>query len=195
MKRLLALLLFSGVLALPQCNPCRCPEVTDTFFDITDLEVGHIAANGNFLSMEEPIERSEYGGIALSFETEYIAHSNPMTWFSSSAFACSCPDPGWDGSKHEAFVNIIITTLVDMDTTFNAGDTVTQLFSIDWDLDTLSIPAFLAKDTGKVQYERYNLILSERPGPDVEELNFQVRVELSTGEAYTDQTGSIFFRP
>lgn len=195
MKRLALLLLFTGIIALPQCNPCKCPPVEDLYFDINDLEVGHTASNGGFLDLEQPIGREEYGGIGLSFETDYIVQSHCSTSLANAAFACSCIEPGWKGSKHEAFESITITSTEAVGDHISAGDTVTNRFAIRWDLDTLDIDQFIEKDTGNIAYEYYNLILKDFPSGEVESFEFDVRVALSTGEVYSDRTVKIFFQP
>ncbi|MEQ9186177.1 MAG: hypothetical protein RLP15_00465 [Cryomorphaceae bacterium] len=179
----------------PQCNPCKCTAIEDIYFDINDLEVGHTSTSGNYLDLEQPIQRDAYAGIGLSFETDYIVQSHLSASFANAAYACSCLEPGWAGSKHEAFESITITSTEAIGDQISAGDTVTQLFAIRWDLDTMDIAQFIALDTGNIAYEYYNLILKEFPSGEVESFEFDVRVALSTGEVYTDRTAKIFFQP
>ena len=197
MKRTFLVLAFCGLFVIPECNPCRCPDISgEEFFDIEGIEIGHIRSSGGFIDTDQPIARSEYGGIALSLETEYVAHTVLPSYslFTSSAFACSCPDPGWLGAATESFESIVITTVNDFDEDIRAGDTITDLFLIRYDLDTLSISEFLEADTGTVRQERYNMTLTADPQNDSLGFAAEVRVMLSNGESYKDTSTPVFFQ-
>lgn len=88
----------------------------------------------------------------------------------------------------------MITTVYDLNATIKAGDTITDLFLVDYDLDSLTIPEFIEADTGTVDYERYNLTFTEQSQNDSTGFAVVVSVKLSNGESYSDESTAVFFR-
>ncbi|NQV52714.1 MAG: hypothetical protein HQ500_05990 [Flavobacteriales bacterium] len=194
MKRTLLLLLFSGVLFLPNCIRCHCPAVEDPYFDVSNIQVGHISTMSGFINLDEPISKNEYAGIALSLDVEYLAATRMINPFIQSAMACSCPDPGDLGAKHERFESIIVTTVNDFNQNIQAGDTITSMFSIRADLDTTSIDAFIDGQEENLRSQWYELYLNGIPENDSLGFEVEVQVTLSNGESYNNRTGAVFFQ-
>ena len=194
MKRTFLLLLFSGVIFLPNCTRCRCPEIEDPYFDISNIQTGHISTMSGFVNLDKPIAKHEYAGIALSLEVEYLASMSFTNPFIHSAMACSCPEPGDLGAKNERFESIVVTTVNDFNQDIQAGDTITGLFSIRADLDTTTIDAFIDGQEENIRTQWYELYLNAEPDNDTLGFEVEVQVTLSNGETYTKRTGAVFFQ-
>lgn len=194
---LLTLFLITGV-TFQQCNPfdCNCPPYLGDYFDIRDIALTQYRKRDacciNALEANEEVRYSDYYGITIDFQVDYLAfqcREGSRYGFSltNTALACSCPENGWLGSKTEKLESLAVLTLHDFDASHSARDTLNDLLEVRLFTETMELEEYLRQDTSLVRFEDLSLQLKKAPELDT---TFQVyvRLELSTGEVYEAQS-------
>ncbi len=195
-KILLALILIIGI-NFQNCSPfnCDCPPVDYEYFDINgiDMRITKRTENGiENVSEDEVVNFSDLYYIELFYNIDYISHNTyPKFSLINSAFACSCADNGYKGSKNEKLDRITIITLNDFDSNYLANDTINNLFEIGYtEVGATSIDKYLDKDTTFIDGSRMDLYLQKAPELD-ENFKIKIIVELSTNEIYEKESSQI----
>lgn len=89
------------------CDCCFAPA--PDFFDIQNMDLFHSDTKNNLLE-RDTISFEDYGYFNVLFEVEFISYEAPPKWefsFMNSAYGCTPPIPGQQGSKTEALKNSI----------------------------------------------------------------------------------------
>jgi len=203
---LLTLLLSTGFL-LPSCEKdvtsCDGVDVNAfRYFDIQGIDafIYKDALGFELMTTIDTITFSGKVGLYLDYVAEYHAIVEPSksTSFSliNSAWACSIPVGGYDGSKTEKLVNLSIVTLNDFDEMHLANSSINDLLDYDGTYDIgekMPLEDFLANQSENIMYEILTLQLKKAPELN-REFRYKVMVELSTGEVYEAESVPVYFR-
>ena len=168
----LAYFLFLGALA-QQCVKCDCGVVETPFFDIQNIALNHQKntqyGGSTTYNNTIPLDFESYYGLKVAFEVDYIAkiemHRPSCFSLFSSAWACDCESPGFQGTKKEKLKSLTILSSLPFNENYTTGDTLNTLFDISHlNQGTKSdLNAFIASDTSLIQSEFFYLHLKEKP--------------------------------
>lgn len=203
---LLTLVLIAGF-TFQNCgvdDDCNCPTVLE-FFDIQDMtmstfkKVGSNNYSTTTINVGESIDFANYHSMRVEFQVDYLAIQAPCSksngWnFSlmNSAYACSCIENGFQGSKDEKLESISVITLNDFDDNYKANAVINDLFDIEVLYETSDLNEFLAQDTSIIAEEYFSLFLKKAPETD-EIFQVKVVVEISDGEKYEVESTPVQF--
>lgn len=196
MKRLIAIsLLFTTFWGCHLINPGTCPDAP-SFFDIDGLMLNNRVEEANFYCCSDYLQENElvnfdqhrfYGDYSFT----YHANIKSKGGFFSQAFALSCIEPGYEGSK-ETIADIIVTTNYDINENYLAGDTINNLMMYSNALDLLPLSEYLNGEYRSILVPYFWLYFTERPtATDTTSIN--LTIILDNGERYTETTESVIY--
>ncbi len=190
----LTLFFWVGLLALPGCFRCDCPE-QKPFVDINGLyagaakksTTGPIAVKaGDKLSWDELVF------LSAGYRVRYYANRLPLKSVSphwgSVVYACKCNEDGSAGTTEKAKY-MTVKTVHDFDAAHPAGSVVDELIAFIIYPNPARTPLTDYFLKGPVPYtmERLQFVVTKAPtnkGP----FALDITVELDNGERYTAQT-------
>lgn len=196
---LLTVLFWVGIISLPGCNDCKCPDV-NTVRKYVDIEgVGSYirkkasATSGlGTVKADDKIRWDELAYFSVGYTIRlYGVHINqrksPTNW-GMAAYACSCIEPGYLGSQ-ERLKRITVKTAFDFDANYAAGSTVDELVAVVIIRDhPKPLKDYLSEGPLSYnEYSRLDLIFNKAPsvkGP----FALDITIELDNGEVYTTRT-------
>jgi len=180
----LTLIILSG-LALPRCDissiECDFGE-TPNFFEIFDISLVHL--NQEQATIETEVARDDYGFLLLSYMVRYVVSHEPTGDFSfaSSAYGCTPPAPGENGTKEQALEDLAIITLNDINEDYRANDTINDMILVFEDSEEpTELTDYLDQPRSNVAEELLLLKLKELPESG-SELQLRATASFSTGE-------------
>ena len=190
MKKIVAItLLFTSFWGCNLINPGTCPDVAP-FFDIT----GFVMTNTEDYYEEIP----EYGLINFSehrFDVAYdynvYAQLQQKGGFFSQAYALSCLDAGYEGSK-ELIEDIIVTTNFDINDSYSAGDTITDLMMFNNYQFETSLNDYLNQEDKSILSEWFWLNFMERPTA-TDTVSIDLTIILDNGESYNERSEPVIY--
>jgi len=196
-KTFLILFFLIGGLTLQQCKKdCECCFApVPGFFDIQDLEISHLNLQRGGLE-NNTLAFEDYGFLNLNFLVEYIAHHQEKKLnfsFINSAYGCTPPQPGSEGSKEEAIELLDIITINNYDENHLAGQSINDILELqDYHINPILLTDFLNEHDGNVPHEWLTLKLLAEPTMNK---TFQVKVilNLSTGENFETLSPTVNF--
>lgn len=174
-------------------DPCDCPPFLGDFFNIQGIDLSNYKKRGDCcadkMAENEQVAFGQYHGMVVDFEVEY--HSSNDTppiedAFSliPSAWACSCLDNGWQGSKNEVLEFLTVITLNDFDNEHLANDTINDLLSVNAFGDITDLDTYIMENASSlIMFEDITLKLKRAPALDTK-YRVKVSMGLSTGEVY-----------
>ncbi|MBT0607463.1 hypothetical protein [Aequorivita echinoideorum] len=185
-------------------DDCNCGPIAGEFFDITGMDLSsyeRIDENEvEILEENEAVAYDTYDGIQLEYDVDFISEASQKSLgFSliSSAYACSCKQDGYAGSKFEKLSNLTVTTLNDFDEDHLAGSVINDLIVVKSsfrDANGEYLQDFLENYAESNISDPYlNLKVDRKPILD-ENFKVRVKVELSTGEVYEEVTSNIILQ-
>ncbi len=182
------------------CDPCDdCADILGSYFDIEGLELNHYRIKEGCCAEQlfegDEVIFSDYGSLTIDYLVNYHSYNCEKANFLdfslvNSAYACSCAQNGYRGSKEESLNSLIILTLNDFDEEHLANDTINDLLNVSLYTETVDLEEYVARDTSLIQYEQLNLELKQAPTLD-DDLKLKVILSLSTGETYEAESASI----
>lgn len=210
-KTIFLTLLLSIGFMLPSCEKeaiiTGCEDMEDyRYFDIKGLAISYLEKDtlDSFKFLSEDVDTiifSDLAGIYVEYEVDYHANVAPFS-FIGSMMACTFL-AGYDGSKTEQLVDLSIITLNDFDDTHLANSSINDLIIVDgdwvvkndtWVQETPSdLSDYLANQTGLIRNPYLRLALKKAPEINPE-LRFSIKVELSTGESYQEESRAIYIK-
>lgn len=173
------------------CDPYR-------YFDIEGLLVEY-QMNPNGSQQGDTVRLGEIDLINIDYLVDYHADVSPKSWSFSimnSALACSCL-LGWEGSEDESLSSFDIITLNDFDAEHPAGSSIIDQFNYigsQFENDNRPLSEFLILQVGLLMEEDMKLRLRKAPETTAA-FQFQVQMELSTGEFYEVDSEVMFIVP
>jgi len=202
------ILAFSIGFTFPSCEKGpvdSCDGVVfRNFFDVKGLTVSSFSdfSNNAFIPAGDTIALEELDVFFVDYDVDYLVNDFPKQshpfYLMPTANACSYI-PGGQGSKEEGLVNFTITTLNDFDSAHLAGSSLNDLFLYSgsiWEPVETPIPLaqFLSDQTENLQSE--DMLLKLEKAPELNsEFRISIRMELSTGEIYEQETMPIYITP
>lgn len=195
---------------LPSCKKealIGCEDVEDyRYFDIKGLDISYLKKDTldsfEFLSMDiDTISFSAFAGMYIAYEVDYHAATASFSLIGST-MACNILG-GYDGSKTEQLLDLSIITLNDFDDTHLANSSINDLIIVDgnwvvkndtWVQETPSdLSDYLASQTAPIRNPFLRLQLKKAPEINPE-LSFSIKVELSTGESYEQESRAVYIK-
>ena len=196
---IITLFLITGF-GFQNCNPydidCGCPSPIGEYFDIEGITLSKRKSSGTcctaVLQENEEISFSDFYGIVLQYEVRFHSsnHKPQNSWgFSliNSAYACSCVENGWLGSKEEKINNLSIITLNDFDDNHIANEEINDLFEVRTRENLFDLTEYLAQDTSLIEFRELDLKLKQAPVLN-DTFAVKIMLELSTQEVYESES-------
>lgn len=193
-----------AVITLIGCFPCNCERIP-AYINIEgfDLEVKRILNrynDGSFSSYpigpEDPIDHAD---LLLEFTSvgSFYSFNNCMNVgrsFINSAYACSCPEPGFSGSA-QRLADIVVTSNNPFFESGSASDTLSHVFNISGFTKSAFLrPTLMQPYVGDHPHAMriMQLSLNEAPLPGSSHM-FTVTCTFTDGEQFTLTTPNILF--
>ncbi len=198
-KTLILTLILTIGFTFQQCIDCKCPTITQPYFDIQAMELQENIRNYPNLEENTEVDFVDFSSLSIFFEADLVSSAKAPCkhGFSlmNSAYACSCIEGGHEGSKNEYLDNLTIITLNDFDSLHLANSSLNDLWSTyDERYEKIPVNDYLQQDTSKISSQEMTLFLSKAPELDS---SFQVKIiaELSTGEVYEAESSRFILLP
>lgn len=192
---LLALVLTIGF-SFENCSfidQCNCPPFMGDFFNIQGIDLDQYKKDrdccADKMAENEQVTFAQYHGMIIDFEVEYHSYNDKKQTDGAfslmpSAWACSCLDNGWKGSKNEALQSLTVTTLNDFDSEHLANDTINDLLEVNAFGDNTNLDTYVMEHASSlIMFEDIFIKLKKAPVLNTE-YKIKVAMGLSTGEVY-----------
>lgn len=212
MQKKLTLIILTTFLFLgfPSCDDDMgtCP-VVDEFFDINGISIA------NFQIREVKFESGQYeqkvnSGETIAFdeffmlvffETSYYSDRQALLNFdlSNKAFALSCFEHGYMGTKEELDTLYVITNN-DFNENYSAGDTINDIVEVNEFISFYSdmnnfkpLTSYFEENKENISEERFTIKLNQNPKFKDLSHSFKIVYKLENGEEYSAQTETVKF--
>lgn len=179
---------------------CDCPSVAP-FFDVQNFELLHAKDSkiqpkdfqGNVDAYGYNLVLNMFG--PFHFGCHDILQERKENWnisLMSSAMACSCIEPGWEGSK-EIIKNITVTTANAFDADHPAGSNINDLVAtVDNSGNLAPLGDFLKKNNSTIKRNLFYLRFTKWPQRSFK-FKAKVKIELTNGEQYEAESTTVTF--
>ncbi|MDO1447108.1 hypothetical protein Q0590_12640 [Rhodocytophaga aerolata] len=173
---------------------CSCPDTPD-YFDINGLELTvykYDQQTDKYTAVENDLWLTmDKFYLKLNFNFHYYGSLRQFT-NPYAAYALTCEDRGHRGTD-EKIESLHIVTLTDFDTQHLQGDTLDNLFSVSHYGTGQKMPlSQLVADTSRIYYRDIILYMEQKPGQNP--IQFQIDMQLNTGEKYSVTSRNMMIR-
>lgn len=195
---ILTILFFIGVSISCYKDGCPGGPYPPSYFNIIGMEASFNSTQFNKLSEYDTVTHDRVK-VYFDFQMEYYSHVNDKTWnfsFGKTAYACTPPIGGSDGSKTERFEEIIIITLNDYNDSFKALDTINQIVDLSLGGNENPSPFYFSNYLDLHSFGPYPLLQGPSFNASENQKPFQIIliIKLSTGEKYEAISPLVYIR-
>lgn len=176
----------------------NCPDALQ-YFDINGVEATIYSTMGS-KGFDEQLTTYD----STTVENYYINCNYNVTYYSdnsfslpalfiNSAYALSCLENGYGGSK-EGLENVYVITKQDFSSTYHSGDTINALvMATDGFNNYMPLEKYVSNNSQGIRFSSVNIKLSEKPGNQAAAHGFTIIFKLKNGEEYTVNTPAVYF--
>lgn len=176
---------------------CGCSS-ENLYFNINGMEVFNALHYNENIEDGHEISRQRRIGIKLLFQYKTVSQLKETNGsnFSliNSCYACTCKEPGDNGSKKEKWKSLNFITLYNYNNKYKVNDTINDILYIPTTVSDISQLWNIEDSNPRVGYHTYYFDLISKPSTNTTKFKAKVVVELTNGEVYEAETNTIIFK-